>query len=586
MHGFIALSTALAFSWFGQLPPHGEVERDLLAFVLLGLALVWAGWRLQARAPAAAAAPERFDPGRHFVCFLAIWLVLPLWVGLQWLFMPSEVWSGRQLMTLGWLLSAAAALGLGAFHAGPAAREAEAAVLPWRAVAAGLVLAAVFNGVVAWLQVLLGEHLPTWLPAPQAPGRGYGALLQPNLTATLMVIGLLSLHSWLVTSKERSPLSRGSCATIAVFIGSAIGVTGSRVGLLMLVLWCAVQAWNAMASRRQNAQLARLWFGWPLLGLGGVLLLAWSQGAGWDVTTAVDRGVQLSNGRTLIFSNALDIGAAFPWTGAGFNQLSFWHAELPYHPKMPGYLTHAHNLFLHFWAELGVPGVLWVLVALGALSWPLRAWWQTPPDRRPEAQGWALGILSVLLLHSMTELPLWSAPFLLLFAFAAGVWLSLPVRSETGGGLSCVPLGKSAALWGLLTVLVCLWTYLDYVKVSALYAGARWPVVQSSDAPQRAATSVLFRPAAEFAAANSATVNGQTADAYARTLPVLWRYVTDERMYEWQLRTDAWNRDAPGFAYHAQRFAWLYPQAYETFKAKVLAEDGQQPWIGFSPQWP
>ena len=163
MHGFIILSTALAFSWFGQLPPHGEVERDLLAFGLLGLALVWASWRLQARAPAAAAAPERIDLGRHFVCFLAIWLVLPLWVGLQWLFMPSEVWFGRQFMTLGWLLSAAAALGLGAFHAGPAAREAEAAVLPWRAVAAGLVLAAVFNGVVAWLQA----H---WRAAPPKAG--------------------------------------------------------------------------------------------------------------------------------------------------------------------------------------------------------------------------------------------------------------------------------------------------------------------------------------------------------------------------------------------------------------------------------
>lgn len=580
MHGFLVLSTALAFSWFGQLPPHGEVERDLLTFLLFGMATLWAGWKThvaaQGRAPVAGGASW----GRQVIAFLLVWLVLLLLIGLQWAFMPPEVWSGRQWMTMGWLLSAWAAVMAGGIQAAPDVSGMRTSQAAWRWIALGLVVAAMVNGMVAWLQVVLGEALPAWLPASQAPGRGYGALLQPNLTATLLVIGLISLESWSDSRAGHTKRRHWFGAAVALFLGSAIAVTGSRIGLLLLLLWCAVQAWNARSIARS------VWAGWPLLGLGLVFLLAGLGFGGGEVVTALDRGVGLSNGRTLIFSNALSMGAAFPWTGAGFNQFSFWHAELPYQPKMMGYLTHAHNLFLQFWAEMGLAGLLWVLVAMGVLLWPLRTWRRTPVDRRPEAQRWALGVLAVLCLHAMTELPLWSAPFLLLFAFAAGLWLVPSVATHTSVDVPVHRVGKLATIWGLLTVMAASWVYSDYLKVSALYAGARWPVVPSESAPQRAASSLLFRPAAEFAAANSATVDGQTVDAYTRTLPVLWRYVTDERMYEWQLRTDAWNRDVPGFAYHAQRFRWLYPQAYETFQARVRAEDGHPPWTGFSPQWP
>ena len=106
------------------------------------------------------------------------------------------------------------------------------------------------------------------------------------------------------------------------------------------------------------------------------------------------------------------------------------------------------------------------------------------------------------------------------------------------------------------------------------------------EAMRRASTSVIFRPTAEFAAATSAQVTRQTAPAYRKTLPYLWRYVTDPRMFEWQLRVAAWDRDEAVFEHHVNRFAHLYPQQYAAFKAAVAAEKAESPWVEFKSAWP
>lgn len=585
MHGFLVLFTALAFSWFGQLPPHGEVERDLLTFLLFSLLIAGAGWRWHTAAVSANEGARVRMGGGALTAYVAMWLVLVLLVAVQWLGLPAEAWSGRQWMTLGWLLAGGLAVWLGAVTAQPPLALGLGAS-SWRAVAVGVVIAALFNALVAGLQVVLVDAMPGWLPVAPVAGRGYGALLQPNLTATLLVLGVISLSSWLSAADNASSLTHRCAAGIALFLGAGVGLTGSRTGLLLLLLWALMQ--TVFSWRRRRHGLARsgrpLGSGWPLLGLVLVLLAALVQGPGAELTTAWDRGATLSNGRLLIYENALRIGEAFPWFGGGFNQLSFWHAELPYEPKMPGYLTHAHNLLLHFWAEMGVLGLLWVVGVLLCLVWPLREWRQV--GNWPESRRWGGAVVGVLMLHSMTELPLWSAPFLLLFGFAAGLWLAAHVERVPSRGVSLARVGRWCAIMGLVGVFATSWVYRDYLKVSALYDGARWPVNQRGDVAQRANSSLFFHPAAEFAAANSAQVNEQTAVAYARTLPGLWRYVTDARMYEWQLRADAWQSDAASFTLHAQRFAMLYPEDYILFKARVQTEQATRPWTNFSPVWP
>lgn len=588
MNIFIILCVALAFSWFGQLPPHGEFERDVLAFLLLSLLVLVLGLRMHRRQQATPMAGA-LRLGRPFALFLVLWLVLGIVLSVQFVGMSSTAWGGRHVLSLLWLLGAGCAMALGACasSAEASARAGGAPIGPspaWQAVAWGIVSAGVFNAVVAWIQVLPWPALQVWFPAPAEAGRGYGALLQPNLTATLLVMGLVSVASLLRSGSASTTITRTLWVT-ALLLGSGVAVTGSRVGMVLLLLLCVGlgATWFRQRGETQPSRpsLGLVWI--PMLGFG-LALLAVSVGV--DFATPLARSSALSNGRELIFSNALDVGRAFPVLGAGFGQLSYWHVELPYEPKMPGYLTHAHNLVLQFWAELGSVGVVWLTLAMAVLSRPLWPWLRGQSVCFAPQQQWALGILLLLLLHSLTEMPLWSAPFLLLFGFATGLWLAPSADAARVPALPWVNVAKYGTVIALVGVALCVWVYRDYLKVSALYDGARWVSAEQEGVAQRANTSVFFHPAAEFAAANSAQVNAQTAEAYAKTLPALWRYVTDPRMFEWQLRTSAWSKNSDEFGHYAQRFAQMYPDEYATFRARVASERSQSPWADFLVVWP
>lgn len=588
MNTLLTLSTALAFSWFGQLPPHGEFERDVLAFLLVSVVGLALGLRASQN-PAISVSTRYLHLGRPLATFLVLWGVLVVALAIQFAGMSPLAWGGRHVLTLLWFLGAGGAMVLGACAvSGPAvaaAVESGKEPLPaWQAVAWGLVWAGVFNALVAWIQVLPWPALQAWVPAPAEPGRGYGALLQPNLTATLLVLGLASLAS-LLRAGRVSGWRTPTLWVMALLLGSGVAVTGSRVGMVLLLVLCAGLG-AAEWLRRGEQKARRSASGFVLIPLAGFGMALVAVGLGVDFATPLARSSALSNGRVLIFSNALDVGRAFPFFGAGFGQLSYWHVELPYQPKMPGYLTHAHNLVLQFWAELGGVGLVWLTVALTVLSQPLWPWLRGQRVVLAQRQQWALAVLALLLLHSLTEMPLWSAPFLLLFGFATGLWLAPSAATPRSPTLPWGGVVKYGTVSALIGVALCVWVYWDYLKVSALYDGARWATPAPEGAPERANTSVFFRPAAEFAAANSAQVNAQTAGAYAKTLPVLWRYVTDPRMFEWQLRTSAWTKNADEFSHYAQRFAQMYPEAYAAFRARVASEQSQSPWVDFPVLWP
>lgn len=96
------------------------------------------------------------------------------------------------------------------------------------------------------------------------------------------------------------------------------------------------------------------------------------------------------------------------WTGVGYGQFA-WHyflANGSYAHPVDGYAHHAHNLFLHLGAELGMAGP--VALLLGAGTWWLAA-------RRlvcTPAAWWVLCLCAVAGIHAMLEYPLWYAYFL------------------------------------------------------------------------------------------------------------------------------------------------------------------------------
>jgi O-antigen ligase len=585
----LALCVAIAFSWFGQSPPHGEFERDSLVFgcffaVLLVFGLVVRPVRM---IPSARACdfPDLKNSMRAPTLGAACLIVLLL---LQFVAMPSSVWWGRNWLTIGWLLTGWLCMALGALtsvgRVGQATSRPQSGKWPgWGSIALGLVLAATFNALLVLAQTSEFFASQSWFPMPMQAGRPGGALLHTNLTANLLILGSISLA--VIAQPRPNRMRRFIYAVSAVSLGAALFATGSRIGLVMAALaWFAgLGCWLRIRQRDSSGSLGAI----LLCSLFGLVLMALLTGVGFvNIESPLARGASLSNGRWLIFDNAVEIGRAFPILGAGWGQLSYWHVELPFEPKAPGYLTHAHNLFLHFWAEMGLLGVVWLSLVVGAIVWSVlkhlvtRGGWT-------EKRVWSLSVLLVVGFHSMVELPLWSANFFLLSAYVLGVWLGV-ARTENSAQIpvnASALLGQFAIFVGSAGLVIVAWIYIDYAKASSLYEGGRANHLDKSSLIDRAQSTMLFKPTVEFALANQAPINVENAAIFSRVLPSLWRYAVDPRVFEWQLTAAAWQKDSEVFRHYALKFQQIYPTEYLAFTAQTK-QKGTAPWLYVEKYWP
>lgn len=106
-----------------------------------------------------------------------------------------------------------------------------------------------------------------------------------------------------------------------------------------------------------------------------------------------------------------------PWLGVGAGKLianTFLLVDTPSAMGSKRVFEHAHNLFLHVLAEMGIAGFLIVLV--GLFAW-LRAFkWRLLNLET----WWLISLLAILAIHSMLEYPLWFTFFLGVAAILLG----------------------------------------------------------------------------------------------------------------------------------------------------------------------
>ncbi len=106
-----------------------------------------------------------------------------------------------------------------------------------------------------------------------------------------------------------------------------------------------------------------------------------------------------------------------PWLGVGaekFRVTTFSLADSPTVLTSKYVFEHAHNLFLHLLAEMGIAAPLIVLI--GVLNWLKAFKWR---DLNLETW-WVISLLAILGIHSMLEYPLWFAFFLGIAAVMLG----------------------------------------------------------------------------------------------------------------------------------------------------------------------
>ena len=431
-------------------PPLVSLYTEATALLGWGLWLAWwasqpAGrwWPNLPQQPALAAALAVVG-----LCLAGV-LASASWRGLPW---PIAV---RHAGLLG--AAAVALLGgarLAAAIEGPAG-AATAGALLWALLLAGLGSAAV-----AVLQYL-GIDGP-WERLGR-DGRAGGNLAQPNLLGTQLLWAIAALVALVDASRARRR-SAVAGAFAALLLVSALALSASRsaaLGCGLLALW-------GLLDRRLGAASRGLLVAVPVaLALAWVGLEAW-HGAGGPgfAGTGLLHKADPSSSRWRLWQQCALLVEQHPLWGVGWGQFNFaWTlTAMPGLPRTAGYtFGHAHNLAVHWAVELGLPLALAMLAlllvaGLRSASTLWRGQRATPVARRA---AWVM--VAIVLLHSLFELPLWHAHFLLpsalLMGLALGSWPATPAAPR-----------PASAVAPLLIALAAAWALLDYRTIAAVYS--------------------------------------------------------------------------------------------------------------------
>ena len=397
---------------------------------------------------------------------------------------------------------AAAALVLWPAH--DAAQAVRIAAWSWLA-------AALLSSVIALLQYF---HLETaFYPYINGatPGLAFGNLRQPNLLASLLMIGALALY-W--AARDRPLFWRYPAWPMGALLVIALAATASRVGLVELLACSALLTWWAVASREPGR-------GWRMALIVGAALALYvlaalvlpllaqsTEGiAGRDMVERLRTAESTCGSRLILWSNVLHLIHLKPWTGWGWGGLAYAHYITLYDgPRFCHILDNAHNLPLHLAVELGVPAALLICALLAWLVWHGRPWAERQPARQ---LAWA--VLLAIGIHSLVEYPLWYGPFQI--AAAICVWLlwatrarrPAPADAATAAGL---PASARIGPWRYVAaaVMLCAVAYAgwDYVRVSQIYQPVGQRIALWRDDPMgNAKKSWLYNGVARFAEVTS-----------------------------------------------------------------------------------
>jgi len=384
-----------------------------------------------------------------------------------------------------------------------AARAPEpAVVLIW--VFWGLVVSGACSSLISYVQVFA----PTWpdgdlVARSGLPGRAVGNLRQPNHLSSLLLWAMIAT----VALREMRCMSRSTGLILQLLLGFALVLTGSRTGVLGMLL---LASWGLLDCRLSRASRTLLMASPLVFAVMWIGLSEWAYATGHafggEGRLSMAAGGDISSSRFAIWSNTLVMIARQPWTGVGFGDFNFAWTLSAFPDRPVAFFDHTHNLPLQLLVELGIPlGLLVIVLLLVALVQAWRRAWACDGDEGVARRA-AFMMVLMIGLHSMLEYPLWYAYFLLPTAFAWGFALSLPATvtpAIDSAGQAAAPLPQRALiLAGLAMTLGAAAAVLDYWRVVVIY-----------DPPERAAPleeriergqrSPLFGQHADYAAATA-----------------------------------------------------------------------------------
>jgi O-antigen ligase len=395
---FLGLMVSLAFVVPYHLPPIASFYSEFVAFIYGFLAV---GLFICNRKYSSVSIPK------------TLWI--PIGIGcvviLQWS-LGMFAYQTSALGLVGYMLWAALLMIMGASMT----HQYEPAWLVLR-LAWFVLCGALVNAVAGVIQMLHWGPSFGGLVMPLEPGQGiFGNLGQQNHYATHMAMGLLSTGV-LSFSRCISIFFSVSCSLLFL---SMLVMSGSRmallyVGLMTVLLWimysqCHGNTWVRLRKLLYCGVAIVIVFGLSLVLLPANFFSVQSE-----------RWVHIGTAfapRIYLWENAWIMFKTHPILGVGFDDFAdqLFHQAAQSRANFFGGLDKsAHNIFFHLLAVSGALGFIVFVLPLGAFVRRQFAK-QFPLERM-----WLLGILAILLIHSLLEQPLFYAYFLGISALALGM---------------------------------------------------------------------------------------------------------------------------------------------------------------------
>lgn len=267
---------------------------------------------------------------------------------------------------------------------------------------------------------------------PRSP-RLQGTFVNPNHLALYLEMALPAVFAWAWWASRRARMEAQAerkllllAPPILVWLTLFIGLsfTGSRGGLLGVVLGVSAQALTAAAVRRRW-RTAVLGLGAIAAGIAVVAAVGLREGLGRVLTTSLD---DVSWGyRVVEYGAVVRLWLRFPWFGSGLGAFrDAFPSVQP--PDLQGTWWHSHSDLLELLATTGVVGAILLLIGL----WPIaRRLLRVIAGRgRSENRAAALAVFGVLvsaLVHESVDFGLTMPGNALTLAVLVGVGLAVPL---------------------------------------------------------------------------------------------------------------------------------------------------------------
>ena len=392
------------------------------ALQLIGLAiLVWVAERRENLAP-------------HDRLPLLLILLALLVVALQLIPLPPEIWTrfpGRSGIARGYDLLAILRPWLSISELPYEAVSTTFALLPplaifalgatdnSRGMAGALLIGTALAIVVGALQVASGPT-SAWYFYPITNTGAVAFFANGNHMATLLLAAIPFVPALLLSGKSQQRLRGKSAATITIAIAALglilIGIALNRSLAALLLVVPVLLATGLMIPVGWRLR----WVGVPLvvLGLAGAVA-ALSSNPLNSTSASSAKEFSLQSRQHIWRTTAAAIAETFPvGTGLGSFQQVYRLQENPDRVDAT-YVNHAHNDYLELALELGLPGILLILVFFG--------WWG-----RRLAQIWSSNLSSpfdraatiasaAILAHSVVDYPLRTSAMAAVFAMCIGI---------------------------------------------------------------------------------------------------------------------------------------------------------------------